>query len=106
MSDFTKRIYHLVGQIPSGKVTTYGQVAFLAGSPRASRIVGCVMAGVPEGMHLPCHRVVYRDGSLCQNDAFGGPEGQRALLKAENVPFLENGHVDLKQCGWSGPAPK
>ena len=43
---FPKRVYQLVARIPRGKVATYGQLALLAGSPRASRIVG---AALPPG---------------------------------------------------------
>ncbi|MFR6278813.1 MAG: MGMT family protein, partial [Acutalibacter sp.] len=52
---------------------------------------------------LPCHRVLYRDGSLCCQKAFGGPEIQRQLLEAEGVPFLPDGRVDVKVCLWETP---
>lgn len=38
--DFKQRVYNLVSQIPRGRVMTYGQLAALAGSPYAARIVG------------------------------------------------------------------
>ena len=98
---FPKRVYQLVARIPRGKVATYGQLALLAGSPRASRIVGAALAKAPAG--LPCHRVLYRDGTLCCDEAFGGKEIQRQLLEAEGVPFLPDGRVDLKRCLWPGP---
>lgn len=41
-----ERIYNVVKQIPYGKVTTYGQVAALAGSKRWARIVGYAMIGL------------------------------------------------------------
>ena len=100
MSTLPERVYQLVAQIPKGKVATYGQLALLAGSPRASRIVGAAMFRAPAG--LPCHRVLYRDGTLCCDEAFGGKEIQRQLLEAEGVPFLPDGRVDLKRCLWSG----
>ena len=62
MSTFPEAVYQIVRQIPKGKVATYGQIAMLAGSPRASRIVGAAMFRAPAG--LPCHRVLYRDGTL------------------------------------------
>lgn len=101
MSTLPERIYQLVAQIPRGKVATYGQLALLAGSPRASRIVGAALAKAPAG--LPCHRVLYRDGTLCCDEAFGGKEIQRQLLEAEGVAFLPDGRVDLKRCLWPGP---
>ncbi|MCH5352498.1 MAG: methylated-DNA--[protein]-cysteine S-methyltransferase [Acutalibacter sp.] len=100
MKSFPKRVYDLVQQIPKGKVTTYGQLAAMAGSPRASRIVGAAMYRAPEG--LPCHRVLYSNGTLCCDQAFGGKEIQRQLLEQEGIPFLPDGRVDLKRCLWTG----
>ena len=84
--DFFTAVYAVVARIPAGQVATYGLVAFLAGRPRASRIVGCALARAPEG--LPCHRVLYRDGGLSPADVFGGTGIQRLLLEGEGVPFL------------------
>lgn len=98
--NFPKIIYRLVSQIPKGKVTTYGQLAFLAGSPRASRIVGAVMARVPPEQSLPCHRVIYGNGALCTGDAFGHPDIQRQMLAEEGITFLNDGRVDLKLHLW------
>ena len=98
---FYRKIYVLTAQIPAGQVATYSQLAFLAGSPRASRIAGCAMACAPAG--LPCHRVLYRDGRLSPPDVFGGDGIQRQLLEQEGVPFLPDGRVDLHQCQWNGP---
>lgn len=100
MKSFPKRIYDLVKNIPEGKVTTYGQLAAMAGSPRASRIVGAAMYRAPEG--LPCHRVLYSNGTLCCDQAFGGKEIQRQMLEREGIPFLPDGRVDLKRCLWKG----
>lgn len=51
-SEFTKRIYEVVRQIPRGCVASYGQVAFLAGNPRGARGVGFAMHRSPEpGRH-------------------------------------------------------
>ena len=100
MSTFPEAVYQIVRQIPKGKVGTYGQIAMLAGSPRASRIVGAAMFRAPAG--LPCHRVLYRDGTLCCDQAFGGKEIQRQMLEAEGITFLPDGRVDLKEHLWHG----
>lgn len=100
MDTFPKRIYKLVNQIPKGKVATFGQLAAMAGSPRASRIAGAAMYRAPAG--LPCHRVLYGDGRLCCDHAFGGQAIQRGMLEEEGVAFLENGKVDLKKHLWNG----
>ena len=98
MDTFPKKIYQLVSAIPRGRVATYGQLALMAGSPRAARIVGAALKNAPAG--LPCHRVLYRDGTLCCDQAFGGKEIQRGILEEEGVPFLPDGRVDLKKCLW------
>lgn len=100
MKSFPKRIYDLVAQIPKGKVATYGQLAFMAGSPRAARIVGAAMYRAPTG--LPCHRVLYGDGRLCCDRAFGGKEIQRQMLEEEGITFLPDGRVDLQNHLWAG----
>ena len=40
---FPQRVWQIVAAIPEGYVTTYGDVAKLAGSPRAARQVGGVL---------------------------------------------------------------
>lgn len=56
---FPQRVWQIVAAIPEGYVTTYGDVAKLAGSPRAARQVGGVLKRLPEGSTLPWHRVVH-----------------------------------------------
>lgn len=85
---FTARVYAVVRRIPRGTVATYGQVAALAGNPRNARIVGYALHSNPQPGVVPCHRVVFRDGSLAPGFAFGGPDRQRALLREEGVGFV------------------
>lgn len=99
MTDFTRRIYEVVRAIPAGRVMSYGHVAALAGNPRGARCVGFALHRNPEPGVIPCHRVVFRDGSICSGYAFGGPEVQRRLLEAEGVSFLADGRVDMQMCG-------
>ena len=101
MSRLFDRIYDLTRQIPYGQVTTYGQLARLAGNPRMSRIVGCAMHTAPED--LPCHRVVNRLGGL--SDAFRpmGKDTHRMLLEMEGVTFRPDGAVELERHMWYGP---
>ncbi len=101
MGDFNKRVYELVRQVPSGRVATYGQVARMIGEPRKARYVGFAMHASP-GMAggVPCHRIVFKDGSLAPGFAFGGPGAQRAMLEAEGVGFREDGRVDMDGFLW------
>ena len=99
---FRDKVYHMVEQIPKGKVATYGQIAFLCGKLRAARVVGNALHENPFEGCVPCHRVVNRLGGL--SDAFSplGKESQRLLLEMEGVPFRLDGGVDLAACMWYG----
>ena len=98
---FFDRVYDLVRQVPEGRVVSYGQVAALVGEPRKARFVGFAMHSSP-GMAggVPCHRVVFKDGSLAPGFAFGGTEVQHDLLESEGIVFLPDGRVDMRQCQW------
>ena len=97
---FYNVVYDKVKEIPKGKVATYGQIAALCGSPRASRAVGYALHFNPEPGVIPCHRVVNRFGSLAPSFAFGGREVQKALLEKENVKVNDDFVVDLNKFQW------
>ena len=98
---FFTRVYQIVERIPPGKVATYGQVAFLAGSPRAARAVGEAMRRCPY-FEVPCHRVLNRRGELSPAPAVGGPGVQQGRLEAEGVAVGPDNRVDLTQFQWDG----
>ena len=102
MNEFSKNVYAAVQKIPKGKVASYGTIAFLAGKPRAARGVGFVLHRNPDPIHTPCHRVVFKNGSVCTGYVFGGPDVQRDRLLSEGVQFLPDGRVDMESCGWFG----
>ena len=82
--------YELMTQLPPDKVTTYGDLAAMAGSPRAARIVGGIANGGPE--ELPWHRLVNAQGCL----AVGFPGGQivqKQLLEQDGIECDESWHV-------------
>lgn len=79
---FARRVLTVVKRIPPGRVSTYGDVAAAAGSPRAWRAVGNIMRGC-SAAGVPCHRVIAAGGRL---GGYGGNlELKRALLRAEGV---------------------
>ncbi|MBU2603915.1 MAG: MGMT family protein [Actinobacteria bacterium] len=61
---FQAAVYRALMTVPPGAVVSYGELARLAGYPRAARAVGTVMATNPIAVVVPCHRVVRSDGSL------------------------------------------
>lgn len=71
-----------MAQIPLGKVTTYGDLAAMAGHPYAARIVG----GIAHfgDINLPWQRVVNRFGGLASGYP-GGREGHKQVLAAEGI---------------------
>ena len=92
---FRDDVLNIVGQIPSGRVTTYGIIATWAGWPSHSRMVGRTLRYTPEAALLPCHRVVNKEGRTAP-----GWSRQRVLLEAEGVAFRPNGHVDMQRHLW------
>lgn len=97
---FYDKVYEQVVKIPEGKVATYGQIAHLCGSPRASRAVGYALHFNPEPERIPCHRVVNRFGGLAPAYAFGGIDVQKIKLEAEGVEVHQDNTVDLKKYIW------
>ena len=63
MSDFFNSVYEYVKTVPRGRVASYGDVARAIGKPRASRQVGWALHSNPYYGVVPCHRVVFKDGS-------------------------------------------
>jgi len=96
---FKETVYKLTKQIPKGKVATYGQLAILAGSPRAARAVGMCMQSNPDAPHTPCHRVVASDGSLHGYSAGDGIPTKKKMLLEEGVSF-KGEKVDLLRSQW------
>lgn len=96
---FTDEVYTITRKIPKGKVATYGQIAKLAGSPKAARAVGLAMKMNPNAPVVPCHRVVGSDGKLTGYSGKDGVEGKRRMLVEEGVIFSEE-RVDLKVSQW------
>ncbi|MBM7663477.1 methylated-DNA-protein-cysteine methyltransferase-like protein [Bacillus mesophilus] len=100
MTPFTKGVLEIILQIPSGKVMTYGQVASLAGSPRAARQVVRILHSMSEKHCLPWHRVMNKEGYITINDEALYSE-QVLLLENEGVRVSSNGHIDLAKYNWN-----
>ena len=98
--NFFESVYKVVKQIPAGKVLSYGDVARLAGNPKMSRQVGWALHVNPEQGVIPCHRVVFKDGSLANGFAVGGREVQRDMLIKEGVEVSRDFKIDMKKFRW------
>lgn len=87
-----EQVYDLVGQIPRGKVSTYGEIAKVVGV--GPRYVGYILHNNPSQDRIPCHRVVSGSGNISANFAFGGPKSQENLLRGEGL-LVQDGRVEL-----------
>jgi O-6-methylguanine DNA methyltransferase len=94
---FTHRVLTIVRRIPPGRVATYGDIAELAGHPRAARAVGNVMRGCSR-RDVPCHRVIAAGGRV---GGYGGNEVlKRALLAAEGIIVSGSRVRELDRVRW------
>ena len=82
-SDFRSRVLAVVRRIPVGRVATYGDIAELAGAPRAARAVGTVMRDF--GSRVPWHRVIAAGGRL----GGGGPPSPDGLRRTSTYLHLK-----------------
>jgi methylated-DNA-protein-cysteine methyltransferase-like protein len=90
-------VWRLVRRIPAGRVATYGQIAALAGRPRAARAVGRAMRQCPAD--VPWHRVVNARGAISPRAPESAMLTQRLRLEAEGVR-LARGRVRLGRHRW------
>ncbi|HCN46671.1 MAG TPA: DNA base-flipping protein YbaZ [Pseudomonas sp.] len=92
-------LYLVLNQIPPGKVTSYGELAQMAGLGRAARWVGRTLSQLPPDTRLPWHRVLGAGGRLSLEQGTPSGDEQRARLRAEGVS-LRNNRVDMTRHGW------
>lgn len=103
MNPFYEAVYHIVRQIPRGRVMTYGQIATLLGSPRAARAVGYAMHASGGLDDVPWQRVINHQGRISAHTEVERPLLQRKLLEAEGVVFDEADACDLAKYRWEPP---
>ncbi len=79
---FTEKVHAVVRQIPKGETLSYGDVAALAGSPKASRAVGNILNKNYDPA-IPCHRVIRKHGGLGGYNR--GLKNKAEILKREKL---------------------
>jgi methylated-DNA-[protein]-cysteine S-methyltransferase len=82
-TDFQKRAWAALAEIPYGETRTYGQQAAGIGRPQAARAVGAANGRNPIGIVVPCHRIVGADGAM--TGYAGGVDCKVFLLKLEGA---------------------
>jgi methylated-DNA-protein-cysteine methyltransferase related protein len=88
-----------VRKIPRGKVSSYGQVAAVAGLARRARLVGTVLRTHPNTRGLPWYRVINSSGRISFPFGSDAYARQRALLEREGVVFVGE-RINMKRFGW------
>lgn len=83
VSGFARDVLRVTAAIPFGSISTYGEVAARAGSPRAYRAAGNALGSNPIPIVVPCHRVVHAGGGL--GGYTGGLDRKRHLLRLEGA---------------------
>ena len=95
-------VYHLVKQIPRGRVLSYGVLANILRLRGGARTAGRAMAATPAGKGIPWHRVLGEGGKILVREPYASL--QKKLLESEGVTVVES-RVNLKQHLWT-PATK
>ena len=96
MKPFTERAVKIIRDIPPGKVMTYGQIAGLAGSPRAARQIVRILHSMSKKYHLPWHRVINSKGEIGIKDE-ESHYFQRKSLQSEGIAVTKENKVDLER---------
>ena len=80
-TEFQKRVWRTLRDIPYGQTMSYVELARTLGSPRAFRAVGAANGKNPLSIVVPCHRVIGANGSL--TGFAGGLDAKAKLLALE-----------------------
>jgi AraC family transcriptional regulator, regulatory protein of adaptative response / methylated-DNA-[protein]-cysteine methyltransferase len=80
-SEFQKKVWTALQEIPAGSTESYGAIAQRIGAPQSAKEVGEACAANPLAVAIPCHRVVRKDGGLAGYR--WGVRRKRALLELE-----------------------
>ncbi|MET3289096.1 UNVERIFIED_CONTAM: methylated-DNA-protein-cysteine methyltransferase-like protein [Brevibacillus sp. OAP136] len=96
MKPFTANVIAIIKQIPAGQVMTYGQIASLAGSPRAARQVVRILHAMSRKHNLPWHRVINSKGEIGLRDS-ASAELQSEYLREEGVEISTDRLINLSR---------
>lgn len=99
-NDFFDKVYQIVKLIPKGKVSTYGAIARLLGSPQSARMVGWALNAGHHRSDVPAHRVVNRHGRLTGKHHFKDFNEMERLLNSEGIQVIDNQIVDFESVLW------
>jgi methylated-DNA-protein-cysteine methyltransferase-like protein len=92
MNHALEAIWNVIAAIPRGQVSTYGNVALMAGLPGRARLTAYALRNMPEGMHLPWHRVLGAGGKIVFPKGSRHHREQARRLRSDGVP-VKDGRV-------------
>ncbi|MBN1273342.1 MAG: methylated-DNA--[protein]-cysteine S-methyltransferase [Candidatus Aminicenantes bacterium] len=84
-TDFQKKVWEKMLNIPYGQTSSYGEIAAKVGKPKAARAVGAASGSNHIGIIIPCHRVIGANGDLV---GFGGGLWRKKMLLELEQKYL------------------
>lgn len=87
-TEFQKRVWAALRDVPFGSATSYGAIAQAVGQPGAGRSVGGAIAANPLPLFVGCHRVLSVSGEITGYSQGAGVVTKAWLLTHEKIPFL------------------
>ena len=86
-SDFRRKVWKILSQIPYGETLTYGEIASRISPTMSARAVGGAVGHNPISILIPCHRVLGKNHKL--TGYAGGIDKKIKLLKLEKIIYSE-----------------
>ena len=102
-TSFFERVYEVTCTIPYGKVTSFGAIAKVLGSPKSARMVGWALNSVHNRSDVPAHRVLNRKGLLTGKHHFQGTNLMQQLLESEGHQIMDNQLQNFEESLWTPP---
>lgn len=88
------KVYKKLLEVPSGMVTTYGELAKSVGLKNGQRVIGRIMNKNPYPVIVPCHRVIKSDGKI--GGYAWGEKIKTNMLSKEGVKIKNGKIIDLE----------
>ena len=99
--DFFQQVHEIAKLIPPGRVTTYGAIAKVLGTPKSSRMVGWAMNAAHNNPEIPAHRVVNRKGLLTGKMHFHTPTTMQSRLEKEGIVVIDDQVQQFESICWN-----
>jgi methylated-DNA-protein-cysteine methyltransferase-like protein len=96
MTESTRRIIEAIRAVPPGRVSSYRDIARIAGLPNGARQVARILHSMAEKYGLPWQRIIRADGTIALDSCQGG-ELQAEILRSEGVTVSADGRVNMSQ---------